>query len=86
MGKQANTKQTKFTRQFGLIILRIRRKGEDSLWISHLNMICNQRLISPYIITSKSNFKVMRMRGNDHQQKKLLIAKQTFLVSTSGNV
>ena len=62
MGKPANTKQTKFTRQFGLIILRIRRKGEDSLWISHLNMICNQGLISPYIITPKSNFKVMRIK------------------------
>ena len=41
MGKQANTKQTKVTRQFGLIILTIRLKGEASLWISHLNMICN---------------------------------------------
>lgn len=62
MGKPANTKQTKVTRQFGLIILTIRRKGEASLWISHLNMICNQRLISPYVITPKSNFKVIRIK------------------------
>ena len=62
MGKPANTKQTKVTRQFGLIILTIRRKGEASLWISHLNMICNRRLISPYVISPKSNFKVMRIK------------------------
>ena len=62
MGKPANTKQTKVTLQFGLIILTIRRKGEASLWISHLNMICNQRLISPYVITPKSNFKVIRIK------------------------
>ena len=46
----------------------------------------DQHLISPYNITTESLMKVMRIKGNDHQLKKLLIVNQILLVSTLGNV
>ena len=46
----------------------------------------DQHLISPYNITTESLIKVMRIKGNDHQLKKLLIVNQILLVSTLGNV
>ena len=46
----------------------------------------DQHLISPHSITTESLIKVMRIKGNDHQLKKLLIVKQILLVSTLGNV
>ena len=46
----------------------------------------NQHLISHYNITTESLIKVMRIKGNDHQLKKLLIVNQILLVSTLGNV
>ena len=44
----------------------------------------NQHLISAYNMTSESYIKVNK--GNDHQLKKLLTAKQILLVSIIGNV
>ena len=46
----------------------------------------DQHLISHYNITTESLIKVMRIKGNDHQLKKLLIVNQILLVSTLGNV
>ena len=46
----------------------------------------DQHLISHYNITTESLIKVIRMKGNDHQLKKLLIVNQILLVSTLGNV
>ena len=46
----------------------------------------DQHLISPYNITTESLINVMRIKGNDHQLKKLLIVKHILLVSTLGNV
>ena len=46
----------------------------------------DQHLISHYNITTESLIKVTRMKGNDHQLKKLLIVNQILLVSTLGNV
>ena len=46
----------------------------------------DQHLISPHNITTESLIKVMRIKGNDHQLKKLLIVNQILLVSIIGNV
>ena len=46
----------------------------------------DQHLISHYNITTESLIKVIRMKGNDHKLKKLLIVNQILLVSTLGNV
>ena len=43
-------------------------------------------LISPGGITLGLNDKCNENKGNDHQFRKLLIVKQTLIVSTRGNV
>ena len=43
-------------------------------------------LIFPHNITSELYIKVTRIKGNDHQLKKLLIVKQILFVTTLGNV
>ena len=43
-------------------------------------------IIFPHNITSELYIKVTRIKGNDHQLKKLLIVKQILLVTTLGNV
>ena len=46
----------------------------------------DQHLISPYNITPESHIKVTRIKGNNHQLKRLLIIEQVLFVGTLRNV
>ena len=54
--------------------------------VNSLTPKSDQHLNSPYNITPESHIKVMRIKKNDHQLKKLLTVRQSLLVSTLGNV
>ena len=53
--------------------------------LSYSSPKSDKHLISLYSAIPESNMKVMENKGNDHQQKKLLIVKQIPLFSSLAN-